>query len=69
MARSAPRDLPSNRPLTTKQAAAFLQVHPRTLQRLVREGLLKAGKIGRHNRYLQGDLLSAIKRRTTGGAP
>ena len=69
MARSSLRDFPSNCPLTTNQAAAFLQVHPRTLQRLVRDGRLKAGNVGRHHRFLRDDLLNAIKRQKSGGAP
>ena len=68
MARSAPKILPSDYPLTTNQAAAFLQVHPRTLQRLVRDGRLKAGKVGRHRRFLRADLLNFIKQPKIGGA-
>jgi excisionase family DNA binding protein len=68
MARSTLRDLPSDCPLTTNQAATFLQLHPRTIQRLVREGRLKAGKVGRQHRYMRDDLLKAIRRTKTGGA-
>ena len=68
MARSSLRDFPSDCPLTTKQAAAFLQVHSRTLQRFVREGRLKAGIVGRHHRFLRDDLLNFIKQPKIGGA-
>lgn len=42
----------SMRYMTTRQAAEYLQVHPRTIQRLAREGEVRSARVGRCFRFL-----------------
>lgn len=49
-----------DRPLTDKEAAVYLKLAPlsgyQTLQKLVRKGLLRAGRVGKHYRFRKQDL-------------
>lgn len=42
--------------LSTKEAAAYLKISPRTILNLCSNGTLTYHKLGRRNRYLQDDL-------------
>lgn len=42
--------------LTSEQAAAFLQIHPKTLQRMARQGRVPAYRIGDLWRFRASDL-------------
>lgn len=42
--------------LTVDAAAAILQMHPKTVQRHIREGRLRATKLGKQYRLLRSDL-------------
>jgi len=48
--RVAPSDL--ERPMTAVQAGDYLQIHPKTLMRLARQGKLPGKKIGHCWRFL-----------------
>jgi excisionase family DNA binding protein len=41
----------SEKYLTSKEAAAYLQVNPKTLHRAVERGALRAGRVGRRYRF------------------
>lgn len=42
--------------LNSREAAALLQIHPKTLQRLARKGELRAMRVGRLWRFRASDL-------------
>jgi len=42
--------------LTAEQAAERLRLHPKTVRRFIREGRLRATRIGKSYRILEGDL-------------
>jgi len=42
--------------LTSEQAAAFLQIHPKTLQRMARQGRVPAYRVGDLWRFRASDL-------------
>ena len=46
----------SNRPWTTAEAAAYLQVHQRTITRMAKGGEIPAFRIGSHWRFRPADL-------------
>lgn len=46
----------NNRVFTTRQAVEYLQTTPHTLLKMLREGKLKANKVGREYRFLQEEL-------------
>jgi excisionase family DNA binding protein len=48
--------LPNDDPLTVAAAAARLELHPKTVLRCIREGRLKAKKIGKSYRILRADV-------------
>jgi len=50
--------------LDSQQAAQLLRIHPRTLQRLARQGELPALQIGRLWRYRASDLTAWVQSRT-----
>ena len=58
--------LPS-RLLTPKEAARFLGISSRTLDRLVKQGLVAVVRMGGSRRFKLEDLLAAIERNRTGG--
>ncbi len=47
--------------LTTEQAAKYLQVSKQTLIKMIKEGKLKANKIGRCYRLLQEEIDKYLK--------
>lgn len=47
--------------LTTTQAAALLGVHPQTLRKLVRAGILPAYRVGHHYRLHPTDLEAFLR--------
>lgn len=49
--------------LTLRETAAFLNVHPNTVRSQVRRGKLPGAKIGRGWRFLEADLIAAIRAR------
>jgi excisionase family DNA binding protein len=51
------------RVLTLRETAAFLNVHPNTVRSQVRRGKLPGAKIGRGWRFLEADLVAAIRAR------
>jgi excisionase family DNA binding protein len=58
--------------MTTREAAAMLRVHPRTVQRLVERGELEAVHLGTAVRFDPGDvaeLTARLKRREAGTTP
>jgi excisionase family DNA binding protein len=48
--------------LTLTQAAEYLQLHPETVRRLSREGILPGAKVGRSWRYRRIDLDDYLSR-------
>lgn len=54
-----------SKPMTTKEAAAYLGHHPYTINRLVRQGLLTAHRGGKKNYYFLADELDAYRLRGT----
>lgn len=55
--------------LTLRETAAFLNVHPNTVRSQVRRGKLPGAKIGRGWRFLEADLIAAIRSRYREGPP
>lgn len=49
--------------LTLRETAAFLNVHPNTVRSQVRRGKLPGAKVGRGWRFLEADLVAAIRAR------
>jgi excisionase family DNA binding protein len=49
--------------LTLRETAAFLNVHPNTVRSQVRRGTLPGAKIGRGWRFLEADLVAALRAR------
>jgi excisionase family DNA binding protein len=47
--------------LTLPQAAAFLKIHPVTLQAKVRQGILPGAKVGRRWVFLEDDLAAYVR--------
>lgn len=63
-------DAPQNPPtrlLTPKEAALFLGISNRTLDRLVKQGIIAVVRLGGSRRFTMADLLSAINRNRIGG--
>ena len=58
--------LPS-RLLTPKEAARFLGISNRTLDRLVKQGMVAVVRIGGSRRFKLEDLMTVIERHRTGG--
>jgi PTS system nitrogen regulatory IIA component len=56
---------PSEAWLTTQEAARYLRVHPETVRRWAREGLIPAAKLGRRGgfRFKRDDLDRFVQRR------
>lgn len=50
---------------TTEQVAKFLQVHPFTILKFIREGKLKGVKIGRVYRIMESDMTTFLHERMT----
>ncbi|MGC2173383.1 MAG: helix-turn-helix domain-containing protein [Candidatus Sulfotelmatobacter sp.] len=46
--------------LNSREAAALLQIHPKTLQRLARKGEIRAMRIGRLWRFRASDLDASV---------
>ena len=63
----ANQDAPASEWLTAEDAAAFMNLHPRTLARMARRGELAVAKIGRHARYRRSDLAAFLERRAQAG--
>ncbi|RYD66600.1 MAG: DNA-binding protein [Sphingomonadales bacterium] len=55
------RDDRAMRLLTLKEAAAFLKVHPNTMRSYANSGAVPATKFGREWRFLDEDLVAAIR--------
>ena len=53
--------------LTPKEAARFLGISNRTLDRLVKKGVVAVVRMGGSRRFKLEDLLTAIERNRTGG--
>jgi excisionase family DNA binding protein len=53
--------------ITTKEAAAILEVNPRHVARLIREGKIKGEKIGRDHLINVDDVMAYKKNRPRGG--
>ena len=51
----------NNKTLTLKEAAAFLKIHPVTLQEKARAGEIPGAKIGRAWVFIEADLLECIR--------
>jgi excisionase family DNA binding protein len=49
--------------LTLRETAAFLNLHPNTVRSQVRRGKLPGAKVGRGWRFLEADLVAAIRAR------
>jgi excisionase family DNA binding protein len=49
--------------LTVRQVAELLQLPASTVADYARRGLIPSIKLGRHRRYLRGDILDAITQR------
>jgi excisionase family DNA binding protein len=66
-----------NRPLTKKQVAAWLQVHPSTIEDAVKRGDLRHRKLGYFVRFMPQDITdwlenggtAPIRRKSTGRPP
>ena len=56
-----------SRLLTPKEAARFLGISNRTLDRLVKQGLVAVVRLGGSRRFRLEDLLAAIEQNRTGG--
>jgi excisionase family DNA binding protein len=56
------KNIPSVRPedqiMTVKEVAAYLRVHPCTIYRLLRQGMLPAFRVGADWRFRQADILA-----------
>lgn len=48
--------------LNTRQAADFIRVHPQTLRRYVRQGLVRSYRIGHNLRFERAALLRFLAR-------
>lgn len=48
--------------MNTKDAAALLKVHPQTLRRYVRQGLVRSYRVGHNLRFERGALLRFLAR-------
>lgn len=57
-----PPKLYEARLLTTPEVAAILSVHPKTLARYRRQGLIKAIKLGSEYRYTGADVIVALQK-------
>ena len=55
--------------LRSEQAAALLQIHPKTLQKLAREGKLPATRIGDLWRFRASDLDNWLRTRVDSKSP
>ena len=53
--------------LTPKEAARFLGISKRTLDRLVKQGVVAVVRLGGSRRFKLDDLLAAIERNRSGG--
>ncbi len=51
--------------LTTEEAAQRLHLHPETVRRFLREGLLRGVKIGRQHRIEESEVAAYIERLKT----
>ena len=51
----------ANRPFTVEEAADYLQVHINTITRMIKEGKLKAGKVGREWRIARDEIERLLK--------
>lgn len=49
------------KPMNTKEAAAFLNVHPDTLRRYVRQGKIKPHRLGQNPIFYPSELNAQIK--------
>jgi excisionase family DNA binding protein len=58
---------PPTRLLTPKEAALFLGISKRTLDRLVEQGVVAVVRLGGSRRFTMDDLLSAIEQNRTSG--
>ena len=58
---------PPTRLLTPKEAALFLGISKRTLDRLVKQGVIAVVRLGGSRRFTMDDLLSTINRYRAGG--
>jgi excisionase family DNA binding protein len=53
---------------TVEHAAERLKLHPKTVLRFIRDGRLRAAKVGKSYRILRSDLESLIRQETWAGA-
>ena len=60
------RPLPT-RLLSPKEASGFLGISKRTLDRLVKQGVVAVVRLGGSRRFKLDDLLAAIERNRSGG--
>ena len=51
----------TNRPFTAEEAADYLKVHVNTITRMIKEGKLKAGKVGREWRIARGEIERLVR--------
>ena len=51
----------ASRPFTVEDAADYLQVHVNTITRMIKEGKLKAGKVGREWRIAREEVERLLK--------
>jgi excisionase family DNA binding protein len=75
------KNIPSVRPedqiMTVKEVAAYLRVHPTTIYRLLRQGMLPAFRVGADWRFRQTDIVAwpreqsgaAAEKTSAGGHP
>ncbi|MBB2984824.1 excisionase family DNA binding protein [Paraburkholderia tropica] len=54
---------------TVEDVAASLRIHPKTVLRFIREGKLRATRVGRAYRILNADLLEFVRIRPVSDAP
>ena len=53
--------------LTASQVASLLQIHPRTVYKLVKQGSIPGGKFGGGWRFSRSEILNTISSRTARG--
>ena len=55
------------RPLTPKEAAQYLSISTRTLNRWIEQGIIPVIKLGGSRRFRLEDLMAAIEKNRSGG--
>lgn len=54
--------------LSTEEAAKRLDLHPETVRRFIREGVLRGVKIGRFHRLEEGEIAAYVERLKAGAS-